>query len=175
VVFLDFTKAFDRVDHTLLLNKLPTFGIRGEVLDWVSDYLKDRHFRVRVNGVFSKDRRAPTGVPQCSILGPLLFTLFINDLPSVVTSLLELYADDAKLYRVISSPEDPIIMQEGLDSMTDWTRNNNLPFNESKCKVLHIRHNPTYTYSINGAILPSVESEKDLGTIISKDLSPTAN
>ena len=98
LVYLDFAKAFDRVDHRLLVNKLKNFGISGTLLNWFEDYLSNRHQRVTVLGKTSHPLPVLSGVPQGSILGPLLFLLYVNDLPQA-TSSIAMYADDTKCYR----------------------------------------------------------------------------
>ena len=108
VVSLDFSKAFDRVPHQALLHKLCNFGISGDLLNWCQDYLSNRTQRVLIDGYSSSLTEITSGVPQGSILGPLFFVLFINDLPDVVgsTSTIALYADDSKMFRVINCDDD---------------------------------------------------------------------
>ena len=116
-----------------------------------------------------------SGVPQGSILGPLLFLLFINDISRVCDSPLLLYADDTKIWRHIQSPNDCIKLQNDLDALLHWSSENHLPFNWAKTKVLHVRHKGGHVYSLNGHDLTEVADEKDLGTIVSADLGQTKN
>lgn len=115
-VFLDFSKAFDKVSYDILLHKLCNFGVSGCLLNWCRDYLSNRDQRVVVDGVSSDWRPISSGVPQGSLLGPLFFMMFINDMPDVVspTSLVALYADDCKTSRVIQHPCDHESLQDDL-------------------------------------------------------------
>ncbi|CAH8638661.1 unnamed protein product [Dicrocoelium dendriticum] len=175
VVYVDFSKAFDRVNHALLLSKLPSLGIDQQTICWLSTYLSGRTYRVRVNGALSSALAATTGVPQGSILGPLLFNLFINDLPSCISSHILLYADDAKIWRPIRRPSDQALLQTDIDAAYSWASKNSLPFNIDKCKVMHIGQGVANPYNIGGVHLKATSQERDLGTIISADLSPSAN
>ena len=115
IVYLDFAKAFDRVDHQLLLKKLNNFGVGGNLLEWFRSYLKDRRQRVVVHGKASQELPVLSGIPQGSILAPLLFLIYVNDLPQLTnTSSVALYADDTKCYRAIRSGEDVNCLQSDL-------------------------------------------------------------
>ncbi|MGL5707699.1 MAG: reverse transcriptase family protein, partial [Aeromonas sp.] len=170
-IFLDFSKAFDRVNHGILLRKLRQAGFDGPSYAWLSDYLQNRRYTVRVNNVLSVAFAAPTGVPQGSILGPLLFLVFINDLPEGIRSLVVLYADDGKISRPIRTAVDEAILQEDISTAHAWSINNKLQFNTTKCKVLHIRNSCPRTYYLGGTPLSTTEHERDLGTIVSSSLS----
>ena len=171
ILYLDFQKAFDSVPHERLLYKLQSYGIRGKTLSIIADFLDQRTFRVRVGGVFSESFPVTSGVPQGTVLGPLLFILFINDLPSGMKSFVSLFADDLKLVTKVSLHS---IAQEDLDTLCKWEKDWLLKFNvkDGKCKVLHIGpNNPQYDYMMNGSNLPKVKSEKDLGVYTCDDLS----
>ena len=130
-IYLDFSKAFDKVPHHLLLEKLDTLGIRGSLLTWFESYLKDRQQRVVIHGVCSDWLPVTSGVPQGSILGPLLFIVYCNDIPTCIeeNSTLALFADDSKLYRTLSSPTSSASLQHDLSNITHWTTNNQMELN----------------------------------------------
>ena len=130
-IYLDFSKAFDKVPHHLLLKKLDTLGIRGSLLTWFESYLKDRQQRVVIHGVCSDWLPVTSGVPQGSILGPLLFIVYCNDIPTCIeeNSTLALFADDSKLYRTLSSPTSSASLQHDLSNITHWTTNNQMELN----------------------------------------------
>lgn len=120
-IFLDFAKAFDSVAHEHLLIKLQCIGINGELLQWIRSFLTHRLQGVVVNGTYSDWLSVRSGVPQGSVLGPLLFLLYIDDLHSIVKhSKLKLYADDVALYREIKSEADCQLLQDDLDPICGW-------------------------------------------------------
>ena len=135
---VDLSKAFDTINHNLLLEKLHSYGISGDELKWFSSYLSERKQRVVMNGVCAGWSDVRTGVPQGSILGPLLFIVFVNDLPSVVShSEVCLYADDTTVY---VADEDPAVVRdkltEDLNAVADWIDRNGLRMNVSKTNLL---------------------------------------
>lgn len=132
-IYTDFSKAFDRVNPNILIAKLERFGVRGSLLDWFKDYLTDRSSYVAFNGSNSSQFVPVRGVPQGSILGPLLFLIFINDLPNYIHSDILLFADDAKIFRKISSLDDCTTLQTDLDRLSLWCSMNQLDLNVSKC------------------------------------------
>ena len=175
-IYLDFRKAFDAVPHLRLINKLYGYGIRGQLLEWIKDFLSERYQYVTINDKSSKKCPVTSGVPQGSVLGPTLFIYYINDLPTVVTALIKIFADDTKAYKAIRSLIDKNILQKSIDNMVEWSDIWQIGFNGSKCKVLHIgKNNPCYEYTIkeNGVTktLDTTESEKDLGVFIDPLLS----
>ena len=176
VLYLDFAKAFDTVDHQILLKKLKRFGVVDRMHDWFKDYLHQRFQRVVVDGAVSDWAHVTSGVPQGSILGPMLFVIFINDLPDVVPDCIStgLYADDTKLYRNVSTIADCEKLQDALTELSSWSYQNNMNFNASKCKVLSITRkvNPLhFQYHMDSTKLLRVNEEKDLGVIITENLS----
>ena len=151
IVYLDFQKAFDKVPHQRLLRKVSCHGIRGKVLSWISNWLKDRKQRVGINGKFSEWRGVTSGVPQGSVLGPILFNLFINDLEKGVNSEVAKFADDTKLLKIVKTKADCEELQKDLTKLSDWATKWQMKFNVDKCKVMHIgKNNPNYTYNMMG-------------------------
>ena len=138
VVFLDFARASDSVPHQRLLLKLDNIGIRGPVLNWIEAFLRGRQQRVVVEGHHSTWSPVTSGVPQGSILGPLIFLIFINDIGDDLTSTTKLFADDCALYRQIKSSNDTKILQNDVNRLHSWSQKWHLPLNTSKCKVMNI-------------------------------------
>ena len=171
VLYLDFQKAFDSVPHQRLLHKLYCYGVTGKLLEWIRSFLIDRRQQVVLNGCSSSWSEVVSGVPQGSVLGPVLFLVYINDLPEVVHGRIQMFADDTKLYSNVSTPRERAILQEDLEALTRWADTWQLPFNEGKCKVLHLGHaNQAHQYSMRGSIMSSVEVEKDLGVHTDSEL-----
>ena len=174
IMILDFSKAFDTVPHDRLLGKLDHYGIRGPILDWISVFLKSREQRVLVNGASSNPTSVDSGVPQGTVLGPLLFLLHINDLPEVVSSQVRLFADDCLLYRPIKGREDQVALQRDLDLLKAWGDTWGMKFNASKCNVMRVCRSTTpFTqfYSLGGQVLGEVNEAKYLGVTLSNELS----
>ena len=151
VIYLDFSKAFDTVPHKWLLHKLLSYGVQGSLLTWMTSFLSNRFQRVAVNNSYSDWKPVTSGVPQGSVLGPLLFAIYVNDMPSVVSSKLFKFADDTKLYCTISSLLDIQTLQNDLDLLYNWSIDWLLRFNISKCKTMHIGRftSDDYTYFMN--------------------------
>jgi len=122
IIYLDFAKAFDSVCPAKLVSKLSTLGIKDPLLSWFHSYLPGRSQRVVVNGMFSRWTNVGSGVPQGSQLGPILFLLFVNDMPNVVTSVtLSMFADDSKCYKVSNHHSDYLQLQQDLDAFSNWS------------------------------------------------------
>lgn len=177
VFYLDFAKAFDKVPHQRLLAKVRCHGINGEVAQWIEDWLSSRSQRVVLNGVASAWTPVTSGVPQGSVLGPLLFLVFINDIDSAVdltmVHLLK-FADDTKGFSKISSPDDIATFQSALNNLFAWSVEWQMLFNVDKCHILHFgASNPAHVYTMNGVPLTVVHKEKDLGIIISDTAKPS--
>ena len=167
-IYLDFRKAFDTVPHERLLRKLSGYGVRGNLLNWIRDFLSNRTQFVKINDKSSSSIPVTSGVPQGSVLGPTLFVYYINDMPNVCKALLNIFADDTKTFSEISSYQDHLKLQDSLYALNQWSFDWLLGFNIEKCKVLHLGfNNPHHTYYMlneNSKIaLESTKCEKDLG------------
>ena len=131
-IYTDFSKAFDSVPHQRLLNKIHAYGIRGKLLKWIESFLSDRKQRVVLGNQKSNWEPVTSGIPQGSVLGPILFTIFINDMPEVVESLMKLFADDAKIFKAIKSFKDISVIQEDINKLLKWSTKWQLPLNINK-------------------------------------------
>ena len=181
MILLDFSRAFDSVCHSLLLAKLVAYGFDSSVVKWISSFLAGRKQRVVMGSVYSEWIDVCSGVPQGSILGPLLFVLFINDMPQVASHFCKLYADDSKLIGVIRSNRDIEKLQKDLDSLVEWASEWKMRFNISKCKSLEFRYNKpkvfdndlSFTMIQDGVRtkLDSTKWEKDLGVVLNSKLN----
>ena len=177
VIYLDLKKAFDSVPHQELLLKLWKAGVTGSLWRWFREYLSNRYQYVCINNGNSSMLPVISGVPQGSILGPLLFLLYINDLPSsIVHSETFLFADDTKCLRQISSSHDHLLLQSDLDILSTWSTEWKLTFNETKCSLLSFissasTNQSDHQYRINGIAISSSNQQKDLGVLVSSDLS----
>ena len=170
-IFFDFAKAFDKVPHSLLIHKLQSYRIQGPLLHWLEQFLKGRSYQVRVNDCLSQPREVLSGVPQGSVLGPLLFLIYVNDLPSQLLSHKLFYADDLKTW----TSADPSALQKDLDTIMDWSSLWSLPINPSKCchmsfggshtRVFHLNTTPEKTE------IHRTQLKKDLGIWLSTDFS----
>ncbi|CAM4640541.1 unnamed protein product [Lepidochelys kempii] len=171
IVYLDFQKAFDKVPHQRLLSKVSCHGIRGKVLSWIGNWLKDRKQRVGITCQFSEWREVNSGVPQGSVLGPVLFNILINDLEKGVNSEVAKFADDTKLLKIVKYQSDCEELQKDLTKLGDWATKWRMKFNVDKCKAMHIgKHNPNYTYKMIGSKLAVTLQERDLGIIVDSSL-----
>ena len=173
-ILLDFSKAFDKVSHNSLLYKLTYYGINGELYSWIKDFLTNRHQEVVLNNIHSDPCEVLSGVPQGSVLGPLLFLLFINDLPEKISSHIRLYADDVIIYRTVYSNNDVLRLQEELNVLSKWASDWHMTFNLNKCEHLVVSNirSPLYTeYRINDHSIRKVSTAKYLGVIIDHNLS----
>lgn len=168
-IYFDFSKAFDKVPHGLTLTKLERLGFPDWIISWLRSYLVGRSAFVKLKNVKSDIYTTPTGVPQGSHLGPLIFILFANDLCHRIRSHCLMYADDLKIYRIISSLIDCAALQQDLDAVADWCSSNGMELNIKKCKTISFcRTTPltSFDYSINGNSVDRVSSIKDLGVTI---------
>ena len=174
LIILDFAKAFDKVPHERLLRKISHYGIRGQTLSWIRAFLSNRSQRVVVDGIQSESAPVISGVPQGSVLGPLLFLLFINDLPNNIYSSVRLFADDCIVYRKIRNRTDSDLLQRDLDTLTEWEQKWGMEFHPKKCNVLSCTRsrNPfAYNYTLKGHTLEYEASSKYLGVDLAANLS----
>ena len=171
VMYLDLAKAFDKVPHERLSRKLTSHGIEGEVRQWLENWLKGRQQRVCIDGHSSTWTNVVSGVPQGSVIVPILFLIYINDLDLGVENEILKFADDTKLYGIVTNETEAKTLQTDLNRLTMWTDHWQIKFNIDKCKVMHIgSSNIVYGYEMNGHVLQKVDSENDLGVIVSSDL-----
>ena len=184
VVYFDFSKAFDSVNHDILLYKLKEFfGIDGRMLKFLTNYLCEREQQVVIGNFTSSRKEVLSGVPQGSILGPILFVLFINDLPNGLSpgTDLALYADDTKIWRKILSESDHEALQDDISYLHNWSINNKMVFHPGKCKVVSVAQrlppllgilpDIQYIYYLGENPLDYADSEKDLGVDINTKLN----
>ena len=186
VVYFDFAKAFDSVNHDIILEKLKyQYKIDGHLLGFILNYLKDRTQSVVLGCLSSLNKPVTSGVPQGSILGPTLFVLFLNDITKNIdpnTNIL-MYADDTKIWREIVCEEDHHVLQRDIDSLMDWALKNCMKFHPSKCKVLMVNKSKLpllnilpfvqFHYSMGKDLLDYCDSEKDLGIHVNGTLNFT--
>ena len=157
-----------------LLHKLHQHGARGNTLSWIKAFLTGRSQTVVLEGESSSEIPVNSGVPQGSVIGPLLFLLHINDLPENIHSQVRLFADDTAIYITVNNHSDSDILQQDLDTLQTWECLWDMDFNPSKCQVLHIsksRHPAQHIYMLHGQALEAMDHAKYLGVNISKDLS----
>jgi len=136
------------VRHKRLINKLRIYGIHGEFLSWIESFLSCRQQLVLFDGARSEHSAVTSGVPQGTVMGPLLFLLHINDMPSVVDpgTSIRLFADDTLIYRVIHSIEDQVVLQRDLARLEQWANTWGMVFNASKCHIMHISRQSSYSH-----------------------------
>ena len=173
VIVMDFAKAFDKVPHKRLLYKLDFYGIRGSTHKWIDSWLSERSQKVVLDGRASDPVPVLSGVPQGSVLGPVLFLIFINDLPDNIRSSVRLFADDCVLYRNVKSSLDCQILQDDLNSLAKWEMDWQMKFNVSKCHSMRVtRLHPSrhidFNYTLHQQTLEQVQSAKYLGLTLSQ-------
>ena len=180
VIYTDFETAFDSVPYRRLMRKVSACGIRGKLLRWIDDFLANRTQRVVINKEKSQEGSVTSGIPQGSVLEPILFVIYINDLPANVKSQVKMFADDTKLFTRVDVPNDHEIMQNDLDELMQWSNKWKLKFHPEKCCVLKLGRERETEYFMNSkdkdgnpirVKLKEIQAEKDLGVIIDKVLS----
>ena len=184
-IYLDYAKAFDKVDHQLLIKKLRRYGFNEHLVLWIESFLTHRSQHVVVNGIASFIAAVLSGVPQGSVLGPLLFILFINDMQLCFKhSIIRFFADDTRILKHISCQKHVSELQEDLNSVIQWANQNNMALHEDKFELMVHRHCPQsllyelpftadeMSYKVStGDVLYPKSQVKDLGISISSDLS----
>src|SRR6218665_2104361 len=174
VIYLDFAKAFDKVPHIRLRKKMEACGFGGNLLRLTENWLKDRRQRVGIRGAFAKWIDVISGVPQGSVLGPLLFIIFISDIDKCVLSKISKFADDTKLCKDVVTEEDASVMREDLRRLYEWAKDWQMLFNVDKCSVMHMgRCNNKFKYDIGVVTLRASEEERDLGVIMHSSAKPS--
>src|SRR5664279_6054594 len=170
VLYLDYQKAFDTVPHRRLMVKLKWYGVGESLLNWISEFVRLREMRVVVGGAGSQWEPVLSG----SILGPLFFVLYVNELPKLVTSRFKHFADDTKLWRVIKSNDDVQKLQDDVSKLNKWTDEWLLKLNFEKCKKMSVGTTPDNEYNVgdgaNRRKIEVVKEEKDLGIFVTEDL-----
>ena len=176
-IYLDFAKAFDKVDHGIVLKKLSLLGIQGKLLIWIKSFLSERTQMVLVNGVLSDPAPVLSGVPQGSVLGPLLFIILMGDIDkNIVHSFLSSFADDTRLLRKVSGVQDASSLQTDLEGVYQWAEENNAYFNNKKFEALRygiddiIKLTTSYT-APDGTLITEKDHLRDLGVTMSADAS----
>ena len=176
ILYLDYAKDFDTVPHQRLLRQVKSFGITGKVHQWITSFLSNRQQKVQANGKTSSWSPVISGIPQGSILGPILFTLFVNDLPEKISSIISMFADDTKIYLPLTSDNSIDELVSDLNYLQSWAEKMQMKFHPKKCKVMHIgKNNPCRDYTMLNSdntphVLEVTQVEKDLGVYIDYQL-----
>ena len=180
VLYTDIAKAFDFVNHKLLIKKLNEYGITGSLLKWFESYLDKRTQYVKINDIESKEIKYISGVPQGSKLGPLLYIIYVNDLKNCIhNSKFLLYIDDLKLFKEIENNADKCLFIEDIERIHNWNTNNGLSLNLNKCKIMiynkkknkNVYESGENKYKINNTEIDSVSVMKDLGVFCDEALT----
>ena len=174
VILLDFAKAFDSVPHQRLLVKLRHYGIHDNICKWIGTWLTHRSQKVVLDGVSSDSKPVHSGVPQGTVLGSLMFLIYINDITEHITSSLRLFADDCLLYRIIATEEDTIQLQHDLNQLSTWATKWQLRFNVAKCTIMRFTRSLSpvvFNYNLNDHSLSTSAQHPYLGILLDNKLS----
>ena len=170
VLYMDFQKAFDKVPHERLISKVKAVGIEGKVLNWIREWLRERKQRVVLDGENSEWKEVKSGVPQGSVLGPVLFLIYINDIDENIANMILKFADDIKLIGKVKTLQDIESMKRDVKILVEWSEKWLMPYNIKKCKAMHLGNNNTEAkYEIKGLNLQVINEETDLGVIVTKN------
>ena len=171
---MDFAKAFDAVAHERLLAKVESYGITNGLQNWIRSFLEGQTQRVVVDGETSDAAAVKSGVPQGSVLGPLLSLIFINDLTEHTSSTVRLFADDCVMYRQIANIHDCKVLQEDLNQLHEWEERWQLDFNKAKCNIMRATNarqkKIIFGYELDGVLLKDTDSTSYLGVELSADM-----
>ena len=177
VIYLDFAKAFDKVDHSILLSKIRNMGIGGKVGIWLYAFLKNRYQVTVTNKSMSVKSNVISGVPQGNVLGPVLFLIMISDIDTdITTSVVSSFADDTRVSKTIGSPDDTEVLQQDLNKIYTWTERNNMQFNDDKFELMRYGtdteiKNQTCYKGPDKSLIKEKQSVKDLGVYMNTNLT----
>jgi len=177
VIMIDFQKAFDTVPFKHMLKKLKAHGVLGDVYKWIENWTKDRKQRVVLNGVCSEWTDVLSSVVQGSVLGPVLFIIYINDIDLVITdphTNMFKYADDSKFGRPVRTSADALTLQAQINHIWQWAERWGMTIHPMKTVVIHFGYgNPKHQYNMNGCKISDVSNARDLGIIVDESCSPS--
>jgi ribonucleases P/MRP protein subunit RPP40 len=174
IIFLDFAKAFDKVPYERLFKKLESHGIGGRVAEWIKVWLTNRRQKVGINESFSDWSSVLSGVPQGSVLGPILFLIYINDIDEKIISKLGKFADDTKLSRGVANECEVNVLRDDLKQIAKWSMDWQMLFNVDKCTVVHMgKNNMLYDYKMGDNMIRNSDVERDLGVLVGKSGKPS--
>ena len=177
-IYLDFSKAFDKVPHKRLIWKLQHIGgISDTLLDWMNDFLQGRQMRTVIRGTVSQSRNVTSGVPQGSVLAPIMFLVYVNDLGEDLSenSYINMFADDAKIQRRIKNTSSCEELQEDINKIKTWSEKWKMDFNVEKCHVVRFgesKKRPIWQYKLGNEVIPTADKERDLGVVINNKSLP---
>ena len=174
VIVMDFVKAFDKVSHNKLICKLKEYGINSSINQWIESFLHQRQQRVACKGEMSSWAPVRSGIPQGSMIGPILFLVYINDLPAKLQSKVRLFADDTIVYMAVTNETDAAILQKDLKLLEEWENRSQMSFHPDKCNVLRVTRcrNPlSHDYILHNQILKEKDAVKYFGVTVHHKLS----